>query len=192
MLSGSALNAAVTQLVAISRPLHTVYQRAMPHKYASDPLGKMRHIRPARFNLGDRISHGKLVPGARVLYLGDDAVTCLYEAQLVGLPARAVTVVPVECRLAAVVDLRLSRVQKLLRTTGAEVNANFRTFSPAHAPSQMLGETCSAIGRIDGLLYASSARPGHHNLAVFERALSLLHSMLIVSDPASGLSDRLP
>jgi RES domain-containing protein len=173
---------ALVQLAASSRPLHTMYQRAMPNKHASDPLGRKRPIRPGRFNVAK---------GARVLYLGDDAVTCLHEAQLLGLPPQAVIVVPVQCQLAAVVDLRLPKVQKLLQTTAAEINANFRTFLRQPAPSQALGEACATIRRIDGLLYASSARPGHHNLAVLEHALTPLRSRLIVSDP-SGLSDTLP
>ncbi len=182
MLSGAALNAILGQLAAGSRPLHTLYPRAMPNTLVSDPLGRKRPIRPGRFNNA---------PGARMLYLGDDAVTCLHEAQLLGLPPQAVVVVPVECRLAAVIDLRLSKVQKLLKTTAAEINANFRTFLSSPAPSQVFGEACAATQRIDGLLYESSARPGHHNLAVIERALRPLRSRLIVSDP-NGLSDTLP
>lgn len=182
MLSGAALDTALAQLAALSRPLHTTYQRAMPHRYARDPLGRKRPIMPGRFNLAG---------GARILYLGDDAITCLYEAQLLGLPPQAVTIVPVQLRLAAVVDLRLPKVLRVLRTTAAEIDANFRTVLYGPAPSQSLGEACAATGRIDGLLYGSAARPGHHNLAVLEAALSALGSRLRVSDP-SGLRDSLP
>jgi len=182
MLKGRALDAAIGQLA--SRPLRDTYFRAIALRFARDPLGKKRPINAQRFNLAN---------GARILYLAEDQVTCLREAQLFGAPLIPVALIPVELDLRAVVDLRDSQLQKILRTNHAELAFNFRSLgikAPA-AATQILGERVAASGRIDGLIYASPAHPGHKDLAIIESALRVLGSSLAVNDPG-GVSDRLP
>jgi hypothetical protein len=175
------LDAAIRRLP--SRPLKAIYFRAMPLRFAADPLGKSRPINAQRFNLKD---------GARVLYLAADQVTCLHEAQLFGSPLIAAAVIPVQLDLRAVVDLRDAAVQKTLRTNGAELAFNFRSLGLKAPPAatQLLGERVATCRRIDGLIYESPAYPGHHDLAVIESALGALGSSLMVDDPG-GVSDRL-
>ncbi len=182
MLKGTALEAAIRRLP--SRPLRDTYFRAMRLAFASDPLGRKRPINAQRFNIG---------AGARVLYLAEDPVTCLHEAQLYGSPLISVALIPVQLDLRAVVDLRTPTVQKILRTNDAELMFNFRSVAAkaASAATQILGERVAASGRIDGLLYASPAHAGHADLAIIETALSGLGSSAVVTDPG-GVSDRLP
>jgi RES domain-containing protein len=153
--------------------------------FAADPLGKRRPIVGGRFNVAR---------GARVLYLADDQVTALHEAQAFGFPAKAVAIVPVECELCAVVDLRAPSTQALLQTDDAELSENFRTRPPgsARSPTQVLGEKIAASLAIDGLIYGSPARPGHANLAVIEAALRVLGSSARVKDSRRKRSDTLP
>jgi RES domain-containing protein len=153
--------------------------------YRFDPLGKQRPIRAQRFNVAG---------GARILYLGDDPVTCLHEAQAVGFPASSVTIVPVQFDLRSVVDLGDPAVQKILQTNPTEISFNFRSLPAATRPAmtQVLGARIAASGRIDGLLYESPARQGHLNLAVIEAALTTLGSSLVVNDPNNKLADHLP
>jgi len=88
MINGPALQALIPRLV--SRPFRHTYFRAMRLRHHGDPLGKMRPIGRQRFNVGG---------GARVLYLGDDQVTCLHEVQAFGFPATSVAIVPVHLQL---------------------------------------------------------------------------------------------
>jgi hypothetical protein len=181
MLKGRALDAAIRRLP--SRPLKATYFRAIPLRFATDPLGKNRPISAQRFNVKD---------GARVLYLAADQVTCLHEAQLFGSPLIAAAVIPLQLDLRAVVDLRDNAIQKILRTNAAELSFNFRSLGMKAPPAatQLLGERVAAGGRIDGLIYESPAYPGHNDLAVIESALGVLGSSLVVDDPG-GVSDRL-
>jgi hypothetical protein len=148
-------------------------------------LGKLRPISRQRFNVAG---------GARVLYLGDDPITCLYEAQALGFPAGSTTIVPVQYALNAVVDLTDPAVVRALRTTRSVLQFNFRSLPLLSPPtdSQILGDAFAASGRIDGLLYESPARPGALDLAVIEAALVGLGSSLVVNDPANALRDSLP
>ena len=75
MLSGVSLDKAIGQL--ISRPFRHTFFRAMPLRFAQDPLGKRRPIVAQRFNLAG---------GPRVLYLGEDQIACLHEIQVFGWP----------------------------------------------------------------------------------------------------------
>jgi len=182
VLTGAPLDSVILKLP--SRPRRDTYFRATRLIFASDPLGKQRPIVAQRFNVAG---------GARVLYLADDQVTALHEAQAFGFPASSIAIIPVQFDLRAIVDLRDPAVHKLLRTDAAELSFNFRS-SPAGnpAPTQLLGERVAASFGIDGLLYESPARPGHINLAVIEAALNSLGSSLVVNDPNNKLSDSLP
>jgi len=181
VLSGAPLDHAIQQLN--SRPFRHTFFRAMPLRYAGDPLGKRRPIVAQRFNVAG---------GARVLYLADDQLTCLHEIQAFGWPPSATAIVPVQFDLKAVVDLRDPNVQTVLQTNPAEIGMNFRSIMSGPAPTQLLGESCAASGRIDGLLFDSPAMPGKTDLAVLEVALSLLGSSLAVNDPTNNLFDSLP
>lgn len=183
MLTGAPLRAAILRFP--SRPHRDTFFRAMRLAFASDPLGKQRPILTQRFNVAG---------GARVLYLADDQVTALHEAQAFGFPATSIALIPVECDLRAVIDLRDPAVQKMLRTDANELSANFRSLTSRSAPSptQWLGETVAASLRIDGLIYESPARPGHADLAVIEAALKPLGSSIMVNDPKNKLHDALP
>jgi len=183
VLTGAPLDAAVLQLP--SRPRRDTYFRAMRLVFAYDPLGRQRPIFAQRFNLAG---------GARVLYLADDQVTALHEAQAFGFPASSVAIIPVEFDLRAVVDLRDPAVHRLLQTDSVELSINFRSLPDGAppAPTQLLGESAAASLWIDGLLYESPARPGHIDLAVIESALKRLGSSLVVNDPNNKLSDVLP
>jgi RES domain-containing protein len=183
VLIGASLDAAILQLP--SRPQRNTSFRAVRLAFASDPLGKRRPIVGGRFNIAG---------GARVLYLADDQITALHEAQAFGFPASSIAIVPVECNLHAVVDLRDPGAQALLHTNHLELSANFRSLAPGSPPSptQLLGERVSASLRIDGLIYDSSARPGHTNLALIEAALKALGSFAAVNDPNNKLFDSLP
>jgi RES domain-containing protein len=183
VLTGPPLDAAIAQLP--SRPTRDTFFRATRLIFASDPLGRQRPIGAQRFNVAR---------GARILYLADDQVTALHEAQALGFPARSIAIIPVPFDLRAVVDLRDPLVHRLLQTDTVELSMNFRSLptGAAPAPTQMLGERVVATLRIDGLLYESPARPGHLNLAVIEAALRPLGSSLVVNDPNNNLSDTLP
>lgn len=102
MLTGASLDNAIQQL--ISRPFRHTFFRAMPLRYAQDPLGKRRPIVAQRFNVAG---------GARILYLAEDQVTCLHEIQAFGWPPSATVIIPVQFDLKAVVDLRDRNVQNL-------------------------------------------------------------------------------
>ena len=153
--------------------------------FAADPWGKRRPIVVGRFNVAR---------GARVLYLADDQVTALHEAQAFGFPAKSVAIVPVECELRAVVDLRDPAAQALLQTNDLELAENCRALPPGSraSPTQLLGEKISASLAIDGLIYDSPARRGHTNLALIEAALRVLGSTAAVNDSSIKLSDSLP
>jgi hypothetical protein len=181
VLSEAQLDQAIQQLN--SRPFRHTFFRAMPLRYAQDPLGKRRPIVAQRFNLRD---------GARVLYLGEDQIACLHEIQAFGWPPSATAMVPVQFDLKAVVDLRDPKVQMVLQTNSTEIMMNFRSITSGPAPTQLLGERCVASGRIDGLLFDSPAMPGKANLAVLEAALAVLGSSLAVNDPSNNLLDSLP
>jgi len=155
----------------------------MPLRFARDPLGKRRPIVALRFNLAG---------GARVLYLGEDQITCLHEIQAFGWPPSATAIVPIAFDLKAVIDLRDPKVQTILRTNSREITMNFRSVTAVPTPTQRLGERCATSGRIDGLLFDSPAMPGKTNLAVFEAALTPLGSSLGVNDPGNHLLDSLP
>jgi RES domain-containing protein len=183
VLIGASLDAAILQLP--SRPQRNTSFRAVRLAFASDPLGKRRPIVGGRFNIAG---------GARVLYLADDQISALHEAQAFGFPASSIAIVRVECNLHAVVDLRDPAVQALLHTNHLELSANFSSLAPGSPPSptQLLGERVSASLRIDGLIYDSSARPGHTNIALIEAALKALGSFAAVNDPNNKLFDSLP
>ena len=129
-----------------------------------------------------------------MLYLGDDPVTCLHEAQALGFPASTVTIIPVQFHLHSIVDLRDPTVQKILQTDPMEISFNFRSLALGSPPAmtQVLGEGIAASRRIDGLLYESPARQSHLDLAVIESALTSLGSFLEVNDPNNNLFDHLP
>ena len=181
MLTGVALDNAIRQL--ISRPFRHTFFRAMPLRYAGDPLGKRRPIVAQRFNLAG---------GARVLYLAEAQVTSLQEIQAFGWPPTATAIVPVQFDLKAVVDLRDPNVQAILQTNSAEIALNFRSITTGPAATQVLGERCCASRQIDGLIFESPAMPRKANLAVFETALILLRSSLVVNDADNNLFDSLP
>jgi len=183
VLGGAALDAALERVV--SRPLHTTYFRAVPLRYAGDPFGRSRPIIEQRFNVAK---------GARVLYLGDSQLTCLYEVQAFGFPAKSVAIIPVQVHLDAVIDLRDTATCKALGLTQTELAFNFRSLPPGSPPAatQLLGERCAASGRIDALVFSSMAYKTGTNLAVFEAGLQTLGSYLEIDDPANGISSRLP
>lgn len=102
-------------------------------------------------------------------------------------------IIPVQFDLKAVVDLRDRNAQNSLHTDSKELGLNFGSVTSGPAPTQMLGERCTASGRIDGLLFESPAMRGKVNLAVLESALTtMLGSTLAVNDPKNNLSDSLP
>lgn len=183
MLRGPALDSAIRSV--FSRPHRDTFFRAIRPKYFSDPLGRNRPINAQRFNFKN---------GARVLYLGEDQMTCLQEVQAFGFPSSSVTIVPVEVNLKAVVDLRDPNVRATLQLTVKELEFNFRTLGVGSAPAlaQELGETAAASGSIDGFLYESLALRGKTNLAVFESNLSPLGSSVAVNDPKNNLFEKLP
>jgi hypothetical protein len=155
----------------------------MALRFYSDPLGKKRPINAQRFNLAG---------GARVLYLGEDQMRCLHEAQALGWPATSTAIVPVQFDLKAIVDLRDPGVQSALQTNSGELAFNFRSLPPGSAATQILGERCAASGRIDGLRCESPALAGKVDLAVIEVGLLTLRSSLTVADRLNNLHDRLP
>jgi hypothetical protein len=132
--------------------------------------------------------------GARVLYMGEDQLTCLAETQAFGWPRSAIALLPIELDLKAVVDLRVAAVQGALQLTQAELEFNFRSLPIGSPPAstQILGEAIALSGRVDGLLWESIANRGHRNLAVFEANLAGLGSSIRINDPKAKLFDRLP
>lgn len=183
MLGGAALDAAIKTLV--SRPLHDTFFRAVSLRFAGDPFGRKRPITGQRFNVEQ---------GARVLYIGDSQLTCLYEVQAFGFPAKSVAILPVQVHLNAVVDLREPSICRALGLSLNELTFNFRSLpagSPP-APTQLLGERCAASGRVDGLMFGSLACKTGVNIAVLEAGLASLGSYLEIDDPANGIKERLP
>lgn len=182
MISLAALTAAIPTLV--TRPFRHTFFRAMALRHHGDPLGKKRPINRQRFNVQS---------GARVLYVGNDQITCLYEVQAFGFPVTSIAIVPLQLQLSAVLDLRDAAVQKKLGLSFADIAVNFRSLPRGSAPTDMqnLGEALAASGRVDGILYASLARPGNACLAVLEASVAALGSVVEVNDPPNGLVDRL-
>ncbi len=156
MLRGNALDSAIRQVP--SRPCRDTFFRAMRANHIRDPLGKNRAINAQRFNIKG---------GARVLYLGEDHMTCLEEVQAFGFPSFSVAIVPVEVDLRAVVDLRDTSVLAALQLTINELRSNFRIPGMKSQPAltQELGECAAASGCVDGFLYESLALNGKKNLA---------------------------
>ena len=158
MLKGAQLDAAIR--IATSRPLRDVFYRAMLLKHGRDPLGKQRPIRRNRFNFEN---------GSRVLYLAQTLQTALVEVQAFGFPPRAVTIVPVQVDLQAVIDLRDHNTQAILQLSPVDLTRNFQTAAIATTPpTQDLGECAATSGIVDGIIYESLAVPGAINLAVVE------------------------
>jgi len=83
-----------------------------------------------------------------------------------------------------------------LQLTPNDLAFNFRSLPPGSPPTdtQLLGERCSALSCIDGLLFPSFALqpPTGTNIAVIEATLPILGSSIFVDDPGSNLRDRLP
>jgi hypothetical protein len=61
-----------------------------------------------------------------------------------------------------------------------------------HQRTPLLGEACAAARCIDGLAFASAARPGGQALAVFVDSLATLGSSLTVHRPSGRVWQRLP
>ena len=185
MLAGAQLDAAIRSV--LSRPFRQAFFRASRLRHAGDPLGRGRPIAENRFNLEN---------GARVLYLSEQAATCLEEIQATGFPPFSVGIVPVQLDLKAVLDLRDAKILGALHLTPNDLAFNFRSLPPGSPPTdtQLLGERCSALSCIDGLLFPSFALqpPTGTNIAVIEATLPILGSSIFVDDPGSNLRDRLP
>jgi RES domain-containing protein len=183
MIGVTALGALIAQYP--SRPLRDTYFRAMALRHHGDPLGRKRPIARQRFNVAG---------GARVLYVGDDQITCLFEVQAFGFPVTSIAIVPVQFQLNAVLDLRDAALLNALAITPADVAFNFRSLPHGSGPSDMqrLGEAISVSKQVDGLLYESLARPGSTCLAVFEADAVSLGGVVAVNDAQNGLVDRLP
>jgi RES domain-containing protein len=185
VLAGSQLDAAIRSV--LSRPFRQTFFRASRLLYSGDPLGRNRAIAENRFNIES---------GARVLYLSEQMGTCIEEIQAAGFPAFSVAIFPVQLDLKAVVDLRDPATLAALHLTPTGVAFNFRSLPPGAPPTdtQLLGERCSTLGCVDGLLFPSFARrpPTGPNIAIIEATLSVLGSSISVNDPNSNLVDRLP
>ncbi|MGH7895347.1 MAG: hypothetical protein ACREQL_11815, partial [Candidatus Binatia bacterium] len=103
-------------------------------------------------------------------------------------------------RLNAVIDLRDRNTLAALQLSSADLRFNFRSVpsGAAATATQLLGERCAALGRVDGIFYPSFATAPavlatpSTNLAVIEASLAALGSTLEVNDPQNSLHDRLP
>lgn len=179
MIGAAALRAYIANCP--SRPLRVTSFRALPLRYHANPLGRGRPIRRQRFNNAN---------GARVLYVGDDQITCLHEVQAFGFPVSSLAIVPIELQLNAVLDLRDAAVQGALGITRADITMNFRPV-PHPTDMQVLGEELAASGIVDGLLYESVAVAGRTCVALFETNVGPLGSVVRVNDPANNLNDQL-
>jgi RES domain-containing protein len=166
-----------------TRPrLRNTFFRAVSLRFHHDPLGRARPIHAQRFN-AER--------GARVLYVGDNPNTCLYEVQAFGFPATSVVIVPIELALQAVIDLRDPAERLRLGILATDIQINFRSSPGRRTDMQELGEVLASSGRVDGLLYESVAKPGATCLAIFEAGVAALGSKVEVNDPQNGLAERL-
>jgi RES domain-containing protein len=185
VLAGAQLDAAIRTV--LSRPFRQTFFRASRLRYRRDPLGRSRTIVENRFNVES---------GARVLYLSEQIGTCLEEIQAAGFPPFSVAIVPVQLDLKAVVDLRDPMILGALQLTPNDLAFNFRSLPPGSPPTdtQLLGERCSALNCVDGLLFPSFARrpPTGTNIAVIEATLPIRGYSIFVDDPGSNLRDRLP
>jgi hypothetical protein len=115
MIGAAALQAFIA--ACPSRPLRDTYFRAVQLRHHADPLGRRRPINRQRFNLQN---------GARVLYVGKDQITCLYEVGAFGFPVTSLAVIPVQFQLNAVLDLSDPAIQGALAVTRADIVMNFR------------------------------------------------------------------
>jgi RES domain-containing protein len=183
MIGAAALRALIAHHP--SRPLRNTYFRAMGLRHHADPLGRGRPIARQRFNVEN---------GARILYVGDDPITCLHEVQAFGFPVTSIAIVPVQLELNAVLDLRDAALRHELAITEEDVAFNFRAEPRGSPPTDMerLGEALAASRRADGLLYESLARPGSACLAILEAGVAALGSTVAVRDPQNALAARLP
>ncbi len=188
MLPRSSITPLLPALGSMSRPRSGRMVHAMHAMYYTDPLAKKlkkAHIAWSRFNVKK---------GARVLYLGDDYLTCAAETRVSSVPTWIVAFAPVLYDLQAVLDLTDAAVQGALHTFPAEIAANFRSVPLASrpTPTQWLGEELAASAQIDAIYFDSAARPGHHCLAVFVDTLEPLGGKLEVFDPKAGVTASLP
>jgi hypothetical protein len=185
MLTGPPLLEALTRRVT-SRPFPGMFLRATPLAYAPDPLGRERGrsspLPAGRFNLRG---------GTRVLYLGETHQTCAAESQAVGGASFAIAIIPVQVKLAAVIDLRDAATLDALELAPRELALNFR-LSRAPTPTQLLGEACAECGAVDGIFYGSLTPAGGLCLAVLEANLRAGVTALVVSDFRTKLADQLP
>lgn len=183
MLTGAALDNALVNKV-ITRPDAVQYFRAMPVAWAFDPLGRGRPIADMRFNQAG---------GARVLYVGQDPVVCLHEAQALGFPAAGSFCVPVEIRLDAILDLRDAATRAALGLKTTDVQLNFRGLNAAGTvtDTQTLGERCVASKVIDGVYYPSVAKKGSSCLAVFEANLRPGKTHVVVREQLDPTGQRM-
>ena len=122
MIGAAALRALIVHHP--SRPLRDTYFRAMGLRHHADPLGRGRPIARQRFNVEN---------GARILYVGDDPITCLHEVQAFGFPVTSIAVVPVQLELNAVLDLRDAALRHALAITEEDVAFNSRA-EPRSSP----------------------------------------------------------
>ena len=183
MLGGAALDHALVKGV-ITRPSAVQYFRAIAGPWAFDPLGRGRPIADMRFN----VAHG-----ARILYVGENPVVCMQEAQASGFPATSMVCVPVEVRLDAILDLRHAATRTALDLKMTDIQLNFRGLNKAGmiADTQTLGERCAALKVIDGIYYPSVPQKGGSCIAVLESNLTSGKTHVIVKEQLDPNGDRM-
>ena len=87
-------------------------------------------------------------------------------------------------------DLTDSATLTALGTTAQEMTGTWVT--TPHPPTQLLGRMAYDSGRIAGIKYASTKRPGGLNLVVFpDRIATAAGNFLQVYDPHGNLAQRI-
>lgn len=191
MLSGQALDTALSLLP--TSPLVGVAFRAISVQYASSALSAIGSLkRGGRYNTANEFE---------VLYISESQVTALQEVGsivqtsqgLISLRAQSRTILTIDYRLNAVLDLTNSLIQDALGTSFQELTGLWIPTSVQGkiSPTQQLGAAAHRLAKIDALKYPSAKDPGSYNLAVFVSKLST-SSSLEVYDSSGTINARLP
>lgn len=169
--------------------------RAIHAKHASTALSSIGSFKNGgRYNIAQEFE---------VLYLSDNQLTALLEVEalvqtaagLVGLKDQPRTLLCIEYRLNAMLDLTDPSIQSALSTNFQELTGHWISINANKqiAPTQQLGAAVHRLRNVDGLKYPSARNeiPNSYNLAIFPDRL-LGNCYLEVYDNSTTIKVRIP
>jgi RES domain-containing protein len=189
-------------------PLTGTWFRAIQPQHWSTSLqtAQTRTTR-GRFNSGTAAN-----PGFEVLYLAENPMVALFEAQalfgsllpggLVAHPRQAWITINVDVVLQAVADLTDVAAQNALQTSAQELTGDWDGYEQrtpltsvtgptGQAPTQALGAALFAVPALEGFQVVSAKLPYHRNLVVFPQKLRTGSQVRFIH-PATGQRHTIP